>query len=436
MGAEPPDVHLPHIRRRLAGDDPLRHQLPDPAGARESVGAEPGRDEQAADVGLAEAELVVGGERLGSVDQPRDAHILHRRHAPTGRQRDLLEPRPILFEQPPVEVRRNPVELTVVKRPRSAAPLVAAHHQPRPLLAEVDQQIGVAQRREVLARGPLPERLRHEVLVRERDDRHADPGHPPEFGREHPAGVDDHLGLDVAPFRSHAPDPAVIDVDSGDPAVREHPASALTSGAAQRVGQHRRVEVAVALEVRSAADAVGHHQREPLLGLGRREKLERQPERLRPRDLSQHLLLSLRGACEPDPAALHPTAVERPVERDRVHHQPRQRDATAQLADEPGGVERRAAGELVPVEQDDIAFAERGQVVRDRRASDAAADDHDPGPVGQLTRTRHPTTPRIPRSMRGARAARSAAPRRHRSRIRARRSRPGSRPRRPRARRT
>ena len=54
---------------------------------------------------------------------------------------------------------------------------------------------------------------------------------------------------------------------------------------------------------------------------------------------------------------------------------PRQRDARAQLADEPGRVERRAARQLVAVEQHDVALAELREVVGDRRAADAAADD-------------------------------------------------------------
>ena len=112
-----------------------------------------------------------------------------------------------------------------------------------------------------------------------------------------------------------------------------------------------------------------------------RDQLERQPERLRPAGLAARLLPALGRARQPDAAALRPArvelaAAELPVELDRVHHHPRQRDRRAQLADEPGGVERRAARELVAVEQHDVAPAELGEVVGDRRPADAAADDH------------------------------------------------------------
>src|SRR3989441_11359838 len=50
---------------------PIYHPLPPPAGAGDPVGAEPGRDEEAADLRrLAENELAIGSVRLGAVDEP------------------------------------------------------------------------------------------------------------------------------------------------------------------------------------------------------------------------------------------------------------------------------------------------------------------------------------------------------------------------------
>ena len=60
---EPPDVHLPEVELGLAIDDPRRHLAPDPARARDPVRREPGGDEEPADLGLAEDELVVRRER-------------------------------------------------------------------------------------------------------------------------------------------------------------------------------------------------------------------------------------------------------------------------------------------------------------------------------------------------------------------------------------
>ena len=101
-------------------DDPLRHHLADAAGAGEAVRAEAGGDEQAAHVGLAEAELAVGRERLRPVDEPRDADVVHGRDALARVGDDLLEAVPVLLEQAAVEVGRDRVERRAVVRATTA----------------------------------------------------------------------------------------------------------------------------------------------------------------------------------------------------------------------------------------------------------------------------------------------------------------------------
>ena len=54
--------------------------LPMPPAPGDAVRAEPGGHEEARDLGLAEAELVVRGERLRAVDQLRIAGVGHHRH--------------------------------------------------------------------------------------------------------------------------------------------------------------------------------------------------------------------------------------------------------------------------------------------------------------------------------------------------------------------
>ena len=59
-----------------------------------------------------------------------------------------------------------------------------------------------------------------------------------------------------------------------------------------------------------------------------------------------------------------------------------ERDAHVQLVrelgpDASGRLARGARGELVPLEEDDVRYAEGGEVVGDARAHDSAADDHD-----------------------------------------------------------
>ena len=171
----------------------------------------------------------------------------------------------------------------------------------------------------------------------------------------------------------------------------------------------------------------------------RRDQLERQPERLRPADLAADLLLALGRAGEPDAAALDPAAVAasgraRPSTSSSASARP---SRAAGRRARPSGTSSRSVSSLRST-QHDVALAELGQVVGDRRAADAAADDH----ARARGRAAHAAAgirePRLearvarpPRSMRAKCSSRS-----RRSRSRARRRRPGRRPTSPRGSRT
>ena len=147
-------------------------------------------------------------------------------------------------------------------------------------------------------------------------------------------------------------------------------------------GQLARVDVAVGRQIRSAADAVDRHRREEPPCLVGRDQVERQAERLRPARLTRDLLHPFLGGREPQRSDLVPArretdlGLERPVQVDAVHHHLRQRQRAAQLADEPGRVEGRAARQVGPLDEDDVVPAEPRQPVEDRAAAHAAPD-HD-----------------------------------------------------------
>ncbi len=211
LAAEAAHVHVPDVHARLAVHDPLGHDPADAARARDAVGAEPGRHVEPAHLGLAQAELVVGGERLGAVDQLADADVGHRGHPDPGVVGDLLEPGIVLGQQPAVEVGGHGVEGVRGGRPGGAGALVAAHDQALDLLPVVDEQVGVAQRGQA---GVVVEGVGHDVLVRHGHDRHAYPGHAANLGREHAAAVDHDLAVDVALVGAHARDTAAGRLDA------------------------------------------------------------------------------------------------------------------------------------------------------------------------------------------------------------------------------
>ena len=208
-------VHVPDVERRRPLDDPLGDELSHPARPGQPVRAEARSHPEAAHVGRTEDELAVRRERLGPVDELHDLHLRERRHPHDGVLHQLLEARPVLLEEARVEVGGDPVE-----PPRCAVPLVPAHHEAARLRPEVDEERGVAHRRHVerQARG-----LRHEVLVRHRDDRDVHAHELPDLTRVHPAGIDDDLRLDRAAVGLDARDAAALDGDPGDAGTRRRP---------------------------------------------------------------------------------------------------------------------------------------------------------------------------------------------------------------------
>ena len=378
-GAEAPRVHVPDVEGGRALDDPLGDELPHPAGARQSVRAEAGRDPEAADVGRPQDELAVRRERLRAVDELHDLHLAERRDPHDRVLHELLEPRPVLLEEPRVEVRRDAVE-----PPRRAVPLVAAHDQPARLRPEVDEKGRVSHRRHV---GRETGRLCDEVLVRHRHDRDVDPRQRADLARVHATCVDDDRRRDRAPIRLDARDATALDRDSGDACPRRDLGAAPPRALCQREGELARVDIAVGRQERRPQHAVRRHRRKPLLRLRGRDQLEREAERLRPAGLARDLLHPLGGRREAKRAHLVPSrlepdlVLERAVQVDALHHHPRERERSAKLPDQAGGMERRAARELGPLHEDDVVPAEPRQPVEDRAAADAASDHHGLGAV-------------------------------------------------------
>ena len=91
-------------------------------------------------------------------------------------------------------------------------------------------------------------------------------------------------------------------------------------------------------------------------------------------------------AAVDEPRGLAGLGLERPVEVLRVLRELGLGLGVAQRRQQSGGVPGRPAGELLALEQHDVAPAELGEVIGDRAADDAAADDDDTGAGGQGAR--------------------------------------------------
>ena len=182
---------------------------------------------------LAEAELVVGREGLGAVDQFGHRDVVHRRHPPLELLGDLLEAVPLLFQQAAVEVGRDRLEADRCRRAgrpvRSGARSRPSPGRRRPrgsrrggpgragsAMPPVRQSLGRYPSKTAATREPARSRASRTAssgcvtrywwdIGSERD---ADAGHAADLGGEHAAGVDHHLGLDVAAVGAHAAHPA------------------------------------------------------------------------------------------------------------------------------------------------------------------------------------------------------------------------------------
>ena len=165
-----------------------------------------GRDPQPGDVGLAEQEVRVGRECLRAVEELLHLGALHRRDAPDGVLEQLFHTLPLFGQQPCLEVVRDAVD-----RPGRRGALVATHHEAPDLGSEVDEIVGVAERRQRFER--RVERLGDQILVAVRDDRQVDAGEPRNLPGVHAGGVDDDLTLDPALVGLNCDDTTFVRLD-------------------------------------------------------------------------------------------------------------------------------------------------------------------------------------------------------------------------------
>ena len=216
-----------------------------------------------------------------------------------------------------------------------------------------------------------------------RNQRHVDARHGAHLACPLAGAVDDDLGSHLTLLRQHACDAPVLHCDAGDHAVLDDGRTPLPRALGERLGDVGRICLAVGRQEGGALQVADVHQRPEIPGLPGAENVHFQTERARGGGLAPELGHALAVAREPQAPVLLPArrlpglAFQPFVERDAFRQEPGDVRIRAQLPDQPGGMEGRAAGQLGPLQQHDVAPAEPGQVIGGGAADDAAADDDD-----------------------------------------------------------
>ncbi len=372
------DVDLGQVLRRVTLDDPLRERQPDPGPEDDPLRVQPRRHEQVLHLGeLADVEVGVGREALGGSQVVLEAGVAQRRQPLARGGEHRREVIPVLAEL------GESVGRHVAGRLGLALRLERPHHQRSAVVPHIEVAVEIAQEREPFLR--TVDGLRHDphVLGRvERDRRAREPG---KLRGPEPGGEDDRVRFDRPPVGLDPGHRAVLDAKPGDRhAEREHGA-AIVRPLGERQGR-----------IPGVHGGVGGHEQRPdqVVDLRDRPRVAHL-RRLQDAGLDVELAVHVRGA----PELLHPPRRPRQGERTDaaepgldagLGRQPRverrvdarqlgQRVRPPDLGDQAGRVPGRAAGQARPLHDEHVGDAELREVVGDRGADHAAADDHDPG---------------------------------------------------------
>ena len=161
---------------------------------------------------------------------------------------------------------------------------------------------------------------------------------------------------------------------------------------AKRLRHVGRIDLGVVRQPQRAEQIVGAHHGIFCRRLGDRNDLAGDALRARRRMNALEQRHALGRARDQHRAALLPAGrlpglgFELLIELGRILHEPRHVLVRAQLPDQSGRMPGRAAGQPPLLQQHDVAPAVLGQVIGDRAADDAAADDDGARAIGKRMR--------------------------------------------------
>ena len=336
--------------------------------------------------------VAVGRIRDRPVDhlgQPRRAQQRHPRH---GIGDIPLQPLQIVGEQLEREIRRKGV---VCRHPmRPAVPLIGPQIEPVLLLPQVIRRIHIAQQRQLLARRlrqgrDLGHRVEQHVLMAHHHHRQVAPEPFRHFARVIARRVHHHVAANFPLRRRHNPlIPNPPHPQGWTKPLNPPPQRPRALG--QRLGQLRRINVAVIRVVQCPRQVMGFQKRIAPLDLARGEDLQihplmpphahnplkflqtfpRMPQPHRPRHMVIHRIVNLgpKPAIKPRRIPLH--VHDRPGRRKR-RHIPRRMPCAA----------RR---QLVLFQQHAIRPTRLAQMIQAGNPHSPAANDHDAGGAGKV----------------------------------------------------
>ena len=216
-------------------------------------------------------------------------------------------------------------------------------------------------------------------------ERHSNVGHKPHIACPQPRAIYNDVGFYRAAFGDDARHTAARLGDTRHLHILDDLHALHPRALGHRQRHVRGVRLAVARDEIAELHVVHVQQRIELLGLGRRHHLALQPIVAHRRRQPPHFLRPrIRKRREQRTRALQASGNARfslnaLVEIGRVHGDALQRRARPALAQQPGGVPGGARCQLLAFEQHHVLPAELGEMVGDRAASHAAADDDGAG---------------------------------------------------------
>ncbi len=390
----PRDVHIAQIEGFLPVLHPLRQRHARAACRLDADGIEPGGDPDIIHLGgLTEVIGIIGGETFGTIEKGVYPRLRQQRQPFDGHLKDRLEMVEIFGQLVKLETHGD-----ALQRPWLGDRLKRTKQDFARILFVIGVFVGDTQHRQFTQGG---NGFGDDIEMLTSLQRHVAAQHPAYVPPPHARAIDDMLSLDL-PRAAILPGP----IHCRDPTPRAHHAGGLDPLRHNRttrpraLGQRQRNIGRIALPVFRQIDRAGHafglHVGVFRADLCRGDFLNLHAKGTGHGGLTQNFLTPRRCQRGSDrPHAFEPRCdpgfrLKRAVEFLGVFRQPRHVLRRAKLRDQPCRVPCGARGQLFAFQQHDIGPAQLGQMVRDRTADHATADDNGTGFGRQLYHLRPP----------------------------------------------